>query len=172
MKRLIISVVLALTLLMVPVSGALAAEDTVTVTATPSFVAIANSHSDYDFSVIAESSTENTGTGYFTLTNTSTVVTDVTLSCVTWSGTSSWTYGASDADTGQLKASGDNPGAGGSGGAGTYNLVIPTSGSVLLNDDLPATTNVAWEMQLDAPSSFSHGYEQTTTVTITATAIP
>lgn len=44
MKRLVISVLLAVVLLVIPVSGALAAEDTatVTVTAVPSYVAIAN----------------------------------------------------------------------------------------------------------------------------------
>ena len=57
-------------------------------------------------------------------------------------------------------------------GAGAYDKVIPSSGSVLLADDLTATTNVAWEMLLEAPTSFSYGNEQTTHVTVTATAVP
>ena len=42
MKRLIISVILTLVLLMVPASGVLAATDTVEVTATPGYVSISN----------------------------------------------------------------------------------------------------------------------------------
>ena len=174
MKRLIISVVMALMLALVPASGALAAtSQDVTVTATPSYVSIANSHADFDFGVITASSTENTTTGYFTLTNTSTVVTDITLVCDGWDGgANDWTYDAAGADTGRLKASGTNGGTGGSTGAGAYDKVIPSSGSVLLADDLTATTNVAWEMLLEAPTSFSYGNEQTTHVTVTATAVP
>jgi len=151
--------------------GALAAlEQTVTVTATPSYVSIANSETSFDFGVITASSTPNTTTGWSTITNTSTVAIDITLGCDGWSGTTSWTYGVAGADTGQLKASADNGGTGGSTGAGNYDKTIPSGSTVLLNDDLAATTNVAWEMQLDAPTSFGHGDEQTTTVTLTATA--
>ena len=43
MKRLIISIVMAVTLLVIPVSGALAAtSQNVTVTATPAFISISN----------------------------------------------------------------------------------------------------------------------------------
>lgn len=170
MKRLVISVVLAVALLVVPVSGALAATDTVTVTATPSYVSISNSSGSFDFGVIIESSTPNTTTGYFTVTNNSTVTIDLTIGCSGWSGTTAWTYGAAGADAGQLKASSTNGGTGGSTGAGNYDLTVPSGSSVLMCDDLSSGTNPAWELQLDAPTSFNHGYQQTTTVTLTATS--
>ncbi len=170
-RRVVVSLVLALVLILLPASGVLAATtDTVTITATPSYIGIANSQSTFDFGVIAASSTPNTTTAWATITNTSTVAIDINLASNGWSGTSSWTYGTAGADTAQLKASGTNGGTGGSTGAGAYDKLIPTTGGVVLADALAVAANVVWEMQLDAPTSFTFGDEQTTTVTLTATA--
>jgi hypothetical protein len=103
--------------------------------------------------------------------NTSTVAIDVNIGSNGWSsGGSAWTYGAAGADTGQLKASGTQGGAGGSTGAGNFDKTVPNGSTALLCDALSAVTNFAWELQLETPASFSHGDQQTTTVTLTAVA--
>jgi len=53
MKRLLISFVLAVALLVVPIAGALAADDTVLVTATPSFLGISNAPDTWTLNGIA-----------------------------------------------------------------------------------------------------------------------
>ena len=169
MKKLVITLVVGALLLGLAAPAMAATSQDVTVTATPSFISISNSPGSSDFGVITASSTPNTGTGNFTVTNTSTVATDITIGCNGWSGGGTpWTYGAAGADTAQLRASGTQGGVGGSTGAGTYDLIVPNGSTVLLCDALAASTGFAWELQLDTPTSFGHGDEQTTTVTITA----
>ncbi len=161
-KKLLFSLVLALVLtlsLAMPVLAETSAE--VTVTATPSYISITNLPASFDFATVDESGTPNTTTGWFTITNDSTVNITVSIGCNGWSGTSSWTYGASGADTGQLKAS-DNDGA--------YDVVVPNGSTAELHTTGAPGTNVSWELQLDCPTTFSHGYEQTTTVTVSAAA--
>jgi hypothetical protein len=172
MKRMIIvAVVMSLLLAMFPVGLALAATTAdVTVTATPSFIGITNSPGTYDFGQISAGATENTTNGYFTITNGSSVAMDISIKCNGWSGTTSWTYGSSAENTGQLAASSANGGAGGSSGAGDFDKTVLNGSDTLLCDAVGTSTNPTWELQLQAPSSFTHGDEQTTTVTVTATA--
>jgi len=135
---------------------------------------ISNLPSTKDFGVVAASSTPNTGNAYFTITNSSTVTIDIYIKCDGWSpttGTNSWTYGSPiGADQGFLEASSADGGVGGSQGEGLYDVEILNGIDTLLCDDVAITTNPTWELQLNAPSSFTHGDEQQTIVTLTATA--
>lgn len=151
--------------------GALAStSENVTVNATPAYITISNAPSTYDFGVIAAGSNENTGNAHFTVTNGSTVNIDISANCTGWSsGGSSWTYNDPGADTGNLDASSADGGAGGSTGQGNYDISIPNAASVLLCDNVTSATNPTWELELDAPSSFTHGDEQETTITLIAT---
>jgi len=174
MKRTILAIMLALALVAIPVSSALAqTTQDVTVTATPTFISITNLPISFDFDVVAVSTTPNTTTGWFTITNDSSITTDINIKCNGWSGAvNSWTYASPiGADQGYLAASGTFGGAGGSTGAGNYDkdiLLINTD--YLLCDDLAVGSDPDWEMELNTPSSFSYGDEQTTTVTLTASA--
>jgi hypothetical protein len=172
MRKVVVSlVVLGLLLGALPVAQVSAATtQTVTVTATPTYVSISNSEGSYGFGIVAASGTPNTTSGWSTVTNDGTVACDITIECDGWSGGSSWTYGAAGADTGQLKASGTNGGVGGTGGAGLYDITLLNGSGTLFIDDLAASGTSDWEMQLDAPTSFSYGDQQTTTVTLTASA--
>lgn len=167
MKKLVISVVLALVLVVVPASAALADDyDTVTVTATPTYIAIVNAPDTADFGLVTEGGTPalSGGETHFTITNSSSVAIDTTIKCNGWSGTSSWAYGASGADQGQLLASN---------GSGGYTITVPEDPTTIaLHSNVGTGTNPQWGLQLEAPSSFSYGYEQTTTVTITAAQTP
>ena len=171
MRKTLIAILLALALVVVPAAGVLA--DTtadVTVTATPGWVSITNLPIDYDFDVVLAGIDEQTTNGYFTITNDSTVAMDINIQCDGWTGTptNSWTYGTPDEDQGQLKASSANGGVGGSGGVGLFDVVIPEGVDALLCDAVVTTTDPTWELQLDAPSSFTYVDVQETTVTLTA----
>jgi len=162
MKKLLISLTLALVLtLSLGIPALAATSDDVTVTATPSYISISNLPATFDFATVDESGTPNTTTGWFTITNDSTVNITVSIGCNGWSGTTPWTYGIAAPDTGQLKAS-DND--------GLYNVTVPSGSTAELHTTGTPGTNVLWELQLDCPTTFSHGYEQTTTVTVSAAA--
>jgi len=175
MKKLI-AVGAAAALLLVSAVPVLADDDcgtqSVTVTATPTYVCIANSEATFDFGVVAASSNLKTAVAWSTITNNSTIAIDISIGCNDWDGGggTAWTYGPAGADTAQLKASGTNGGTGGTTAAGAYDIIIPSSSSILFAKSLAAITNIAWEMQLDAPTSFSYPNAQTTTVTLTAAA--
>lgn len=172
MKRtIIVVIVMSLLLAILPVGLAFAATTAdVTVRATPSFIGITNAPGTNDFGSITAGATPGTASGYFTITNGSSVATDISIKCNGWSGTTAWTYGAAGADTGQLAASSANGGAGGSTGAGNFDITVLNGSDTLLCDAVAIATNPTWELQLQAPSSFTHGAEQTTTVSVTVTA--
>jgi hypothetical protein len=161
MRKTLIAILIALALVVIPVGSALAATTAdVTVTATPTFISITNSPDSYDFGVVTESSTPNTGETHFTITNGSTVPIDITIGCNGWSGAAhSWNYGASGADTGQLNASD---------GSGGYDITVPSGSTTALHSNVAKGNNPQWGLELEAPSSFGFGDEQTTTVTISA----
>ena len=160
MKKTLLAILLALALIVVPVGSALAGDTAgVTVTATPSFLGIENSPSTWPIGTVTADTDEETGEGNFTLTNVSNVAIDTTIGCTVWSGTQSWAYGLAAEDQGQLSF----------GTGGGYNTVVPAGSTVTFVDDIAAYATQGWGLKLDTPSSFTHGYVQTTTVTITAT---
>ena len=169
MKKTLIALLLAVALIVVPVSNALAANtDTVTVTATPGWISIVNAPNTYDFGVVLAGATPNTGVNYFTITNSSTVDMDVNIQCDGWaSGGTTWTYGAAGVDQGQLNASSGEGGVAGSGGSGLYDVTIPNGVDALLCDAVGTATSPQWEMELEAPSSYTGVDVQSTTVTLT-----
>lgn len=143
----------------------------VTVTATPAYVSISNAPTSWAAGVISASVNVNTGNNYFTITNTSSVVIDISFYVsANWSGTSSWTYGAPGANTARLDVSSANGGAGGSGGVGTYDktLTYGVGAAVLVCDNVSTVTSPKWEMQLQAPTSITFGAAQSANVTMTA----
>lgn len=142
----------------------------VTVNATPAYITISNSPATFNFGTVAEGSTDNTTDDYFTITNGSSVNIDVSVNCTGWSsGGSAWTYGNPGSNTGNLDCSSGEGGTGGSTGSGDYDISILDSGDTLLCDNVTTVTSPQWELELDAPSTFTHGDEQEITVTLTAT---
>lgn len=146
----------------------------VTVTATPSYIAISNNPASWAAGVITANTDTQTGNNYFTITNTSTVNLDISFYVsANWSftsGSNAWTYGAPGANQGQLKVSSANGGTGGSSGVGNYDktLAYGAGAAVLVCDNVSTATSPKWEMQLDAPTSFTHGDGQSANVTMTA----
>jgi len=127
---------------------------------------ISNAPGIYDFQTVQAGVNENTGTGYFNVTNNSTVNITVTIVCNGWTdttdGTNPWIYGAPAANTAQLKASD---------GDGAYDVAVDDTTPATLHATSTPGDDFSWELQLDAPTSFTHGHSQQTTVTLTATSV-
>jgi len=190
MRRLVISFILAVALLIVPVSGVLAATTAeVTVTAVPSYICIANAPIDWTINGITGSGVIEPSTTYysnplgdttsptttgavdgecrFTITNTSTVATKYTVIFAD--------PVAGDSTNGNTGTAGPT-----TFGAKTYFtgqasaawVVAKNAGSDIAYPSLAASTDIKWGLiyasQTDAWAS---GTSMVSTVTITATAV-
>ena len=191
MRSKILAIILSLTLLLTfatPVLGATSQD--VTVTATPEFIAIANAPADWEVNnEVAGSGVIQVDTLYysnplgdatiptvggavdgecrFTITNTSTVITDLTVLFPHHAGGDAST----NSDTGANAA--------GSFGAYSYFsgqiqgawVVAKNAGSAAGLEDLAATTNIKWGLIYESQSdAWTSGTPMTSTVSITATA--
>lgn len=189
MLAMVIVFLVALVIL-APVSGVVLALDNqdVTITAVPSYICITNAPGDwtvneYDTSVI-DTSTEYwsnpiddvttpsdpvvDGECRFTITNTSSVITKLTVNFVNFTG-------------GDAMANSDD----GSGGVGTFGaysyctemtyttgkVIAKVTGSDPMKENLAATTDIKWGLSCDTQTDvWTSGDAMTSTATITATA--
>lgn len=190
MRKLILGIALAMMLmvmLVVPVF-ALTSQD-VTVTATPSFIGIANTPGTWTVNEETGNSLLTIGTEYwsnplgdtttpsdpvvddecrFAITNSSTVITDLTVNFIHFTG--------GDA----MQNSGTGSGGVGTFGAYSYctgmtystgKVVADNAGSSAMKEDLAAETNIKWGVSCDTQTdAWTSGDDMTSTVTITATA--
>ena len=167
MTKRILGLLLALVLVIMPATSAMAATTAdVTVTATPQFVAIADNVTSYDFGSVAGSGVYQTNEDYVEIDNTSSVQTDQTIAVTTatWSGGVTWTHSDTatiGADTAGLKAN-----KGGTWGVGDVIIKFTAPNDIATNQ--AANTDYTYGIQLLAPSSFGDGVEKTITVRVTA----
>ena len=165
LASILIASAIAVTLLVPLARQALAATtDDVTVSATPSYIAISNSPETQDYGVIATSSDNDTAAAYFTITNTSTVVTNITIYGTNFTGGAGWTLsadGSVGADTAGMYAGITS---------GSFDVVVTASPGNTLKASLASSANQTWHLRLKAPSSFSDGAEKESTVTVSAAA--
>ena len=169
MKKLLVSLVLALVLMLGTALPAIAATTAdITVTTTPAYVAIAIDIGIKDFGVVAESATPSTTTSYFTIDNTSSVQTDQTIAVTTttWSGGVTWSH-AEDAvpgtNTAGLKAN-----KGGTWGVG--DVIVKNGTPNFIAENQAATTDYSFGLKLLAPTAFTDGVEKQIIVRVTAVA--
>jgi len=175
MKRLVISVVLALALLMVPVSGAFAAStQEVTVTATPSFVSISNTPTSEALGTIADSTTHWANPGgaptdtlddaecLFTVTNDGSVTVNIQIKATDFTGGVGWTL-ASTAGENQVVMK-----AGFEGETAGEMQVVTTSNAAFISS-LASSADIDWEFSLET-GTFTDGTEKSSTITLTAAA--
>lgn len=190
MKRLIISVMLAVALLLVPVAGALAAtSQNVTVTATPSFISITNTPNTWNIgnvgsatdALIATSTTYYSNPGgattppsgtvldgecRFAVTNTSTVATNIVVNFPDHTGGSASTNGSGTAGANAFAAFGYV-----SGELFSAKVTLLATGSGNLISSLAAGTGFKWGMQYDSQTGdWTSGDQMSSTVVMTATA--
>ncbi len=170
MKKLLLSLITALALVLYMSVPAFAATADVTVTATPSYVSITDNATTYDFGVVSESTNYTTSTALVAITNASSVQTDHTISVTTgnWSGGLMWIH--------------DNTGTKGVYTAGmASNNATWGVGDVIVESDITGTPNYIYEncpanvsytygLKLVAPSSFNDGVQKSIIVRISAVA--
>lgn len=159
MRRTILAILMALALVVIPAGSAFAAnQDTVTITAKPGFISISNAPNSYTADPLLEGTDNATPTSYFTITNSSKNVNiDIKIKSNGWT---SWTWGAPASMQGKLAASA---------GTGAFDIDIAAKDTdyPLCSNVTPATSPT-WELKLLAPTAFTNGDTQTTTVTLTA----
>ncbi len=191
MRKAILSVALALMLLVVFAVPIFAAtSDTVDVTATPSYISIEVTPSTYDIggtgAKIAPATTYyacglagdesappgatvNDADCEFTITNTSTVATDITINFphfISGDAMQNSGGGYTDAEAGEFGVSGYASGVSWPGGA----VIFDNSGSGVFIDALGATTNIKFGWALKTQSdAWASGTAMTSTVVVSAT---
>ena len=190
MRKAILSVVLALVLLFafaVPVFAA--TSDTVTVNATPVFISIAVTEASWtindggddlirvDTEYYATDANDTTAPGspvddadcFFTITNTSTVATDITLTCGHFTGGDTWQNSETrnnGADTFAMLSyfTGDTWV-----NFATSGVVVEVSGSAVGKDGLGSGTNIQFGIAFDSPTDApTIGGAQSGTITVSA----
>ena len=190
MKRLLISVVLALTMVLgISVPTFAATSDDITVTATPAFISISVSPDSYNIggagAYLAKATTYYANPGNettapsatvldaecaFTITNTSTVAIDITVNFPNFTGGDAMVNsngGYTDAEAGEFGASGYVSGASWPGAS----VILQASGSSALIDGLAASTNkkFGWAL-LTQSDDWASGDQMSSTVNVAATA--
>lgn len=200
MKRLIVSLVVALMLVLIPAQAVFAdSSQDVAVTATPSYISIANDPSTWSVGDIgaATSARIAKNTTYytnplgattvpaspvvdagcrFTITNTSSVATDLTVNFPNLTG-------AGDTMTNVNQIADDTATAADADsfvawsyctGMTTYatdKVLAKAAGSSVMKDALAATTDIKWGLEIQTQTGdWTSGTAMTSTVTITATA--
>lgn len=189
LRLVIVGLVLALLLSLIPTVTVMAdTSDDVTVTATPVFIAITSAPITWTVNEETGDSLIDPNTEYwsnplgdttvpsdpvvdgecrFTVTNTSTVVTDLTVNFIHFTG----------GDAMQNSETGSN----GVGEFGSYayctgmtystgKVICKNSGSLAMKEDLAATTDIKWGVSCYTQSdAWTSGSNMTSTITITAT---
>lgn len=174
MKRLVISLALALVLVFIPASAVLAATtQDVTVTATPTYISISNTPTARAFGIVTDT-TDYWSSGsapvwdlddaecYFTVTNDGSVTENISVTGANFTGGVGWTLaGTPAADTVTIKV--------GKSGDVEANMVTLTTSAQSFISNLAAAGTMKWELKMETPTSFSDGVEKQGVITLTAT---
>jgi len=176
MKKLIIAVIVALALVLIPVTSAFAAtSQAVTITATPSYISISNSPSSKAFGSVAVSTaywSKGSAPTFpldddecnFTVTNDGSVAVNINVTGSNFTGGVGWTLAGTPAqNTVTLKA-------GKSGDANEPAMVTLTTSPQGFISSLAAAGAKKWEIKMETPTSYTDGVEKSGSVTLTAAA--
>lgn len=171
-SRLIIALFAVLLMMLIPVTGAMAANPTVTVTVTAGLLTITNSEDTWAIGyavpseVVYFSATGAQDDDYSMVINTGNLAVDVEIQGVNFEGGSyDWTLGAASGNqTYSLYANQ-------SGTPTVYDVEVKSSSYADLTTNLAASANVTWSMKFTAPNEFhasDDGAEKSATVTLVA----
>lgn len=169
MKKYILSVLIAFTLILTIVTPAFAATTAdVTVTFTPQSISISDDQTSYDFGVCDASTTPYTATDWCAVTNTSNIQTDITIAVTgsTWTGGNPYTH--SDTGTPGSDTVGLSSNRGGTWGVG--DVIVKYSAPNYIYENCPASTSFDYGLKLYVPTDFSDYVEKTNTVRVSAAA--
>ena len=173
MKKLFLSFVLALTLVLLPVIPALAATSAdVTITVTLEHIELSDNATSYDFGTVALSAEPYTATDYVGVTNDSTVTIDVEIYVVndTWTGgANAWTH--SDTATAGADTIGAKANAGGTWGVSDVTIKKSGSSPDLIEDDLGGPgDDFDYGIKLYCPTSDTDHVQKTNDIRVEASA--
>jgi len=164
--RKLIGILIALVLVLIPVSAASAdTYDDITLYATPEYVSISITPDSYNFTTVAASATPDTGIGNFTLTNGSTVEVDFTIAVTTntWAGGVTWAHSDTctvGEDQAGLKAGVDDD-------DDLFDVIVKYSDPNYLLEDYTGA-GFDFSLELYAPDAFTDGVEKSIVVRVTA----
>ena len=175
-RRIAVSLVLAIALLVGFAFPVAAANPTVSITVTAQVVSITNTQSTWAIGTVTESQVVyfsadgNQDDDYSQIENTGSVTVDVEIQGTDIEGGSyDWTLsptGDQGSEIYGLNATSTN-------GTGTYDLVVKSSSYLDLTTSLAADDTWQWSMNFTAPSSFNandDGAQKSATVTLVASA--
>jgi len=175
LRRIALSLVLAVALVVAFTAPALGANPTVSITVKAYLIAITNSQDTWAMGVVAVDgvkyfSADNTeDVDYSRITNTGSVTVNVAIQGADLTGTPDWTLAASTgADTYSLYANSEAAPT-------TYDVQVKKSDYANLCTSLAAAGTYDWSMKFTAPSSFGgteDGDTKSGAVTLVASATP
>lgn len=167
MKSKLIGLLIALVLILVPIStvGAATTAD-VTVNATPSYISISVNLSTYAFGVVSTSTNYSTPQAQFNITNASSVQTDQTISVTStnWTGGAEWYHSESGTPgdvTAALYASKNT---------GVYNIIVKNAAPNDISTNQEAGGSYLFELRMCSPTVFSDGVVKQIVVRVSAAA--
>lgn len=171
-SRLLIAVIVALMMVLIPATAALATNPTVTITVTAGLLTITNSQNTWALGYATPSEVDYFSANnaedddYSMVVNTGNLAVDVEIQGVNFEGGDyDWTLGTASANqTYSLYANK-------SATPTVYDTEIKSSSYTDLTTDLAASANVTWSMKFTAPSVFNvndNGAEKSATVTLVA----
>lgn len=173
MRRVLLSVAACFVLLFAMSVPAIASTDDIAVSATPAGLSISVSPDTWVVNSpdpVAASTNYSTALTYFTITNGSTVVTDIEIKVTgaTWtSAGSGWTH--SDTATAGVNTVGLLSNIEG-GEWGTLDVIVKAAAAFnMLEEDLAASTNLKFGLGMLTPTSFTDLNANSNTVRLTAT---
>jgi hypothetical protein len=167
MKKLFLSLLLALVLLVVAVIPVFAApSDTVSIKALPTFLGIAITQAEKDFGTVVKNTNYDTTANFFEIVNTSNVTTNLTIYGTDFTGGSGWTLATDGAGAGS-----DTAGMYAGIVSGSFDIVVSASPGTTLKSGLGSSTDQSFHIRLNTPvNDFADGAQKTSTVTVVAAA--
>lgn len=171
-SRLIIGLIIALMMVLIPVTGVMATNPTVAMTVTAGLLTITNSENSWALGyavpneVIYFSATNAQDDDYSMVINTGNMAVDVEIQGTNFEGGAyDWTLAASAGN--QIYSLYANK----SGTPTVYDTEVKSSGYNKLTTNLSASANITWSMKFTAPNAFhasDNGAEKSATVTLVA----
>lgn len=168
LRMLVVLALLAITALF-PMSAMADTTADVTILVTPGSVGASDNVTTIDYGTVITGGTAQTLTAYIGITNTSTVISDHTISVTgnTWTGgATAWTHSdtaTAGADTVGLKAN-----RGGTWGVG--DIIVKYSTPNYIYENCPVSTNYDYGLQILLPTSTTVTDQKTNTVRVTVAA--
>ncbi len=129
------------------------------------YTVISNTPSSYNFGQVEPNASPSTGLNYFTVTNNSGSIVNITISGTDLTGGTTWTL--SDTATPGATTAGIKAGLNG----GDYNIIVKkTAPFNTLKSSLGSSASQGWGLQILAPTGYTDSTQKNGSITLTASA--